>query len=59
MKIQNSINNRLRSDEELADVIGQQVNELSEDELGDVSHMNEKDLADYKEIIRGQKEKQF
>jgi uncharacterized membrane protein len=58
-KIKNSIDERMKADEELAEVIGQQINELTPEELGDVSHMNEKELADYKEVVKGKKEKEF
>ena len=58
-KIKININSRLQNDEELAEVIGERINELNPEELGDVSNMNEKELTEYKLRIRTMREKEF
>lgn len=53
------IDKGLENDEELASVIGERINELNPDELGDVSEMNDKELAEYKLKVKTSREKEF
>ena len=58
-KMKQSINNQLQGDEEMAEVIAERINDLSPEELGDVSNLNEKELSEFMMKVRVNREKQF